>query len=292
MLAAQRKAILRFLRRPRAVLLVAVLACVCIPAIVAAVFSASYWGYILRPPGVHPSVLSARELRAHSITLNRGPGEWWNDSRKVHVKKFAWRRHGYGAWRLLPSAVDENAWEVDWLWRGVIPSDLHVPEIASERLAQLPQLIEATAELERRKYGSGFPGGAQINAYELIGPQNEPLLFVTLSTGELSNDHRAYYELLYDDSVSPPRLIDRRRWFFDVAGIEGFEFVAAWMLLATLVFVCVMPPTIGVLLFHRLSRRGRIKRGHCAKCDYDLRHQFERGCPECGWKRDAGQVNA
>jgi hypothetical protein len=46
-------------------------------------------------------------------------------------------------------------------------------------------------------------------------------------------------------------------------------------------------PILGVLLdgVHRL---GRIERGRCLRCGYDLRGEFDHPCPECGWQRDAG----
>ena len=31
---------------------------------------------------------------------------------------------------------------------------------------------------------------------------------------------------------------------------------------------------------------GRIRRGACLECGYDLGYDFIRGCPECGWRRD------
>jgi len=38
----------------------------------------------------------------------------------------------------------------------------------------------------------------------------------------------------------------------------------------------------GVAALRRFVRK---KRGRCVKCSYDLRGQFDRGCPECGWGR-------
>ncbi len=32
----------------------------------------------------------------------------------------------------------------------------------------------------------------------------------------------------------------------------------------------------------------RFAPGHCQTCGYDLRGEFSTGCPECGWRRDAG----
>ena len=45
-----------------------------------------------------------------------------------------------------------------------------------------------------------------------------------------------------------------------------------WLVLA------VLPAT--------LRRHFRRKRGRCLKCGYDLRGDLDKGCPECGWKRE------
>lgn len=40
----------------------------------------------------------------------------------------------------------------------------------------------------------------------------------------------------------------------------------------------------GVLAIPVAARRGwRLRRGRCAACGYDLRHDVSAGCPECGW---------
>ena len=43
----------------------------------------------------------------------------------------------------------------------------------------------------------------------------------------------------------------------------------------------------GVGALRRFVRR---KRGRCVKCSYDLRTQFDKGCPECGWNREDSNV--
>ena len=30
----------------------------------------------------------------------------------------------------------------------------------------------------------------------------------------------------------------------------------------------------------------RVTAGRCLKCGYDLKGNFDQGCPECGWRRD------
>ncbi len=43
-----------------------------------------------------------------------------------------------------------------------------------------------------------------------------------------------------------------------------------------------------VLAFLPTFRRSlRLRRGHCPRCNYDLRGDLPAGCPECGWNRAA-----
>ena len=56
-------------------------------------------------------------------------------------------------------------------------------------------------------------------------------------------------------------------------------------LLNTLVWS--MPFATIFVLAIGLRRLIRYESGCCPKCKYDLRRDFSRGCPECGWRRDA-----
>jgi hypothetical protein len=156
-----------------------------------------------------------------------------------------------------------------------------VPAISPDRCCALPAFIESTAKLEKGSYGDGFPSSrGGIDAYELLGPNREPLLFIVVDTGPLSNDHLARYELLYDNSVHPPQLIDRRYWYRDVAGLEGLEFASISAGL-TMAFLAIALPPVGVVLVVRgIKRRRRMARGLCSKCAYPIGGS-ER-CPECG----------
>jgi len=44
---------------------------------------------------------------------------------------------------------------------------------------------------------------------------------------------------------------------------------------------------LGVPTIRRVRRR---RHGRCPRCAYDLKHEFTRGCPECGWGRAAAPV--
>lgn len=234
-------------------------------------------------------LLNATKVTAHSVIgydfgavrladiLIEPPGP-------IDLDWFEWRRDGDGAWRLLPPAVNADAWHDDWTRRGVLPGGAAPAPVAPERCRRIPALIRAT----RGPHRDGLPcPRAHIEIYELLGPEGEPLLFVAGSAGELSDDHLAYYELLYDDSGPEPLLRDRRHWRFDVAGMEGLEFVAITMGLSTVVLILVLPPAAIVILYLWLTARRRAGHGRCPKCGYDLSGIGEPGCPECGWARPA-----
>jgi len=36
-----------------------------------------------------------------------------------------------------------------------------------------------------------------------------------------------------------------------------------------------------------MQQHRRFKKGHCPKCNYELRSDYSAGCPECGWGREA-----
>lgn len=251
-------------------------------------FSKSYWGYVLGPPGVDRRILGATKLLAHSrLGFPIGEPELGEiviePEAPLDLSPFGYRRDGDGAWRLIPASVDPAAWRDDWVRRGVIPADGAIPPVSPERCRAIPDLIESTARLVWGGEGDGFPDPrAMIDVYELLGPDGEQLLFISLSTGQLSNDHLAYYELAYDDSASP-RLIDRRHWRFDVAGMEGLEFASVASAISILLLIIAMPSAIAVLAYRTFSRGSRVARGCCPVCGYDLRADHTSGCPECGW---------
>jgi len=59
--------------------------------------------------------------------------------------------------------------------------------------------------------------------------------------------------------------------------INSALFGAMWLILVVAVYHGVR------LLFIETIRA---RRGRCVKCSYDLRGEFEKGCPECGWGRE------
>jgi hypothetical protein len=235
-------------------------------------------------------VLSASKVNSHAVfgfdPNRRSERMVSSGPLPIDLSVFEAMRNTDDALRLVGPVVDAREWTRDWEARSVTPPGGLVSEFPRERAGALYGLIVGTARLTKGDYGVGFPDGrSHLEVFELSGAQGESLLFVALATGELSNDHLGYYELLYDTSTEPPRLIDRRHWRFDVAGIEGLEFAGAALGLSVLFLACAMPAALVVLTYTTFSKGSKIRRGCCPKCGFDLLHQFDSGCTECGWAK-------
>jgi hypothetical protein len=72
-------------------------------------------------------------------------------------------------------------------------------------------------------------------------------------------------------------------------GPAGVPFRPIWpgFLVDTLVYaVALMPLWWALTVPRRFVREvGRLRRGRCIACGYDLGYDFVHGCPECGWRR-------
>lgn len=56
------------------------------------------------------------------------------------------------------------------------------------------------------------------------------------------------------------------------------------LLFAGVIWIVIFGPVRAIV---RTQRRWRIAQKRCPDCGYDLVDSFERGCPECGWRRKA-----
>jgi hypothetical protein len=78
-----------------------------------------------------------------------------------------------------------------------------------------------------------------------------------------------------ENQVEVIYVLQKMRW---QAGVAVFAARTVTLLVPTMLLALI--PV--VLLFRRHRVRRRVARGHCPKCDYDLRATPGR-CPECGW---------
>ncbi|MBP0003839.1 MAG: hypothetical protein J7642_08995 [Cyanobacteria bacterium SBC] len=73
---------------------------------------------------------------------------------------------------------------------------------------------------------------------EAIDRNGQNYLFFALTSGQVSNDRYPYYEFLFlknpDGSM---QLLNANRFFYEIAGIEGFEWWSVWFLLVLMSFI-------------------------------------------------------
>jgi hypothetical protein len=96
-------------------------------------------------------------------------------------------------------------------------------------------------------------------------------------TDELSNAGRLWIGVKHPEFISVASSVNPRR----------LPVVPCWpgFLIDSIFYALILWLLIpGPFVLRRLIR---IKRGRCPKCGYDLRGDLKRGCPECGWNREA-----
>lgn len=226
-------------------------------------FSRHYWGYwLFRPPVLAEinevvSVTAVIPFRADPYdSLNTAPvtPDDYDLARAVE-------RHTTARYYSLPERLLAPLSR-----RGLLPVT------HSNAISELPQLAEAIRD-------SGLlvtpaPGYTHTTPYRgvMIDARNEKgerMVFLGLCGGEVSNDHRPYYELLY---TAPPgskkhAFVSGQRFFFDIAHIEGFEWYVVWSVLSLMGITTSLPIVcVGVLAQRRIEKHRGSEVPLAARC--------------------------
>jgi hypothetical protein len=107
-------------------------------------------------------------------------------------------------------------------------------------------------------------GGTEIEGtvFELEGSAGEPLLFVSGNGSQVSNDHYPYYEMLFSAAdPAKPVLLSSRRFYYDVAGMEGAQWHVILIVCAALGILLIIPLAVLVMAIRRLREWRRLGGG-------------------------------
>ena len=74
------------------------------------------------------------------------------------------------------------------------------------------------------------------------------------------------------------------RWLFLINGWDQSHRYLAEIAAVVAMLTCGVGAIVGHARINGPKRR--VRAGHCPNCNYDLRRDFSRGCPECGWQRE------
>jgi hypothetical protein len=110
---------------------------------------------------------------------------------------------------------------------------------------ELHGLIEGSGALEMSD--PGYRSSHQLDglAVDAVDREGKRMLILAFRGGQLSNDHYPYYEMLFRAPQDPARLefVRSQRYFYDAAGMEGFEWYVIWPVLAVPAMI------IGMVIF-------------------------------------------
>jgi len=231
------------MQSPAAVLLGVLLATCFVAFIIAINISKSYWGYYLRRPSVDPLVKTIIKVDSFSNLLTeknaRGRYYFVPKSPASIIEEI----------KLRPE--DDEYYFIDQRVLYELQQTGHLLNVeprplAAERIAALYPLLEQTGNLY-----PGEPGydPMVLRAYALEGNTavGKNLLIISASGQQESNDHYPHYEFIFDQSTldQTPQLVSFRHFFYDVAGIEGHEWPAIFLLIS--MFGCLLTIPLATL---------------------------------------------
>ena len=174
-------------------------------------FSLNYWGYPWSLPDLDSRVTSVK-WRAVGSFLSRDDGTSWELQPPEELTHFR----------------SEPAVDLECCQDGRI-LDVVRRQQPLESLAPLTDAEVRTFEAEMLPLVSldpgepGYPAARHLRGVLAAGNDEEghPVVFASFTGLEASNDHHPTYEVLLRREA-PPTLLSSRRYYGDVAGIEGF----------------------------------------------------------------------
>lgn len=221
---------------------------VVVPAMAALVGVRLHWGYWVRPPHPDRTLESVVEVERYtSFASGKAFGSGASAVRDAAARE-NWAQGEFPLGRLAAAM----------LRRGLLP--------ASDDGAAISLLDDVSAAFDRQGLlVSGEPGYPQATELrgvvaEAVDGDGQSLVVAALVGGEASNDHHPYYYARLRRTPSGLVIESFHRYWYDVAGIEGFGHAGfAWLgVLATALFWIACGPTVlTAMLLRDVWRRRR-----------------------------------
>jgi hypothetical protein len=168
------------------------------------VFSLHYWGYAWSLPAIDSRAAEAHWAAISGFKSNLSGSDWTLDERDVR--------------RDEDPTTDSDCCSVSRIVKVAATSDFSA--LTQQDVAALQ--AEAMSLIQLESGEPRYAGAKRLYGVLALGTnaQGEPIAFASFHGGEVSNDHYAMYEVLWQRDT-PPRLLSSRKYFGDVAGIEG-----------------------------------------------------------------------
>ena len=244
------------LQRPARIYLFTALSICLVAFVVSIILSRLYWGYyFFRPPLLPETATIAKVKAVFPVATEEGPS---GEKYFIIRKKISLQESISFAERDPYDGIDERIL-VSLDRKGLLPPDYS--EVGQD-LSGLYSIIQTSGLMEAPDEGYNFSDmlrGIVVDAQDGIGQR---LVFVGVTGGQLSNDHYPYYECILKETANNRRLsfIRGRRFFYDVAGIEGCGWYIIWPYLFLAGVMIVLPILTIVIGMGRVMKKCKKRR--------------------------------
>lgn len=211
--------------------------------VIVVIFNYYYWGYPFKRPAVFHEILNVKTmLTCSSVSNHDSTGIrplYVVTGTKESIGNLHGGLYGYGPWsgslygrkdfydetldRIFMVFEDRRLYDFPEFYKN--------PQLkASEDiLLSIDQQIIESKIIDRGPIGySGtyYDTLGKLNGIvtEFVTKDNVRYIFAGLSGQEVSNDHYPQYEFLFAEKGDQYKLIKKRRFYIDIAGIEGLEY--------------------------------------------------------------------
>lgn len=205
-------------------------------------FNKNYWGYIIKRPSVFSELKNSTEI----LSITRASKTFDKNKYQISRDTVEFKKFGYFL-DLYYKDFERPFMQFEALgYIGNLPSYKKIVnnqklKLTDKELREINDLIVKSSFLEKpengyEEYGNNlsiqvieFATNPEVdyliseNIENIENPlfeYDDKYFFVTVKSGQLSNDHYPIYEFL----IEKGKIVKQQKYFYDVAGIEGAEY--------------------------------------------------------------------
>lgn len=215
------------------------------------IWSKSYWGYFIRRPGFDKRITKWEKV----LTVTPLSTQIESDGSKVFVVN-----PNYSILGRIEDGRNNRYYSLEARILIALKDSGKLPEspeyMNAELLRSLHERLDSSGLLIE-----GYPGYDEAKVLrgvviEALGIDKKRYVFVAVKGYEVFNDHRPYYEFLFevDSQTSDLKLLSRKQFFYDLAGIEGCEWYIMFLCSSGFGLLISMPITLVIIPSIRLIK--------------------------------------
>lgn len=184
----------------------------------------NYWGYYFKRPSIFKAVKNIDKINSISHVSTTSIDERFDISQtRQGIRDLNDRSDPYyqNRDRAFMTILDHKPVELQkWIRTGIDSTKIYYEDLSliTEKIKHSNIIVPAKDGYE--EYDGNNLSGLVIDFYS---KNKNRYCYVSLSGGQVKNDHYPYYEFLFQRSNNPT-LINKQMYFVDLAGMEGSEY--------------------------------------------------------------------